>query len=1242
MYGAPRRCSRVCVCEMAQDRQPTILGRSLPCCQINLHHCRAASHVLAAEVQGLKSFAILIQEPWVHSRKIKGLPHLWNLFWDQSAEIPRACIATPPNLHGVKLAQFDTRDSVAIRIEGGRGQPSFVLASLYMAHGDALPPPVLVELVEFCRTGGLGLLVGCDANAHHTSWGSTDINSRGEELLEFIAASSLQWCNLGNKPTYRVANRSEVLDLTLVNQAMGNRVKGWYVSDNPSLSDHAYVRFTVSHDPGQGRLVKPIGRTDWDVYNQSLRDLLPPADAALDSQEDIDNAAEGITAAILSAYDNACPSRWVSSRCKSSPWWNAGLADLRKQTRNKLRTARNSDTAEDWDAYRESQRLYKSEIKSAKAKSWNNYCEGLESLHPAARLFRFLRQDRRPGPQNMQKANGTSTSGPADTLELLLENHLATPIGPSAQDLNHMPWEDASRIVTPQVLSAAVSTFEPFKAPGADGIKPILLQKGWGQILPVFHNLCVACLHLGKVPRSWGKARGILLPKLGRVDLTSPKAYRLITLTTFFLKVVEKAILWHITSVESVQRAITWKQHGFTAGSSTESALHGLVSRLEEAIAMGNYSLAIFLDIQGAFDNVSFDAISESLREAEVDWGLARWINNMLRSRSTEVEWAGVKKTFNLSKGCPQGGVLSPLLWNITIGGLLRLLDNTPAYVQAYADDIVILFQGPDLAELHAQASDSLTSLDSWTQERGLSFSAAKSECVVFTWRRKWVLPQLLLRGNPIQRVTTVKYLGVTLDHKLSWNAHVANKTTQATNVLCRVRRTLGSTWGLSPKLTLWAYRALVLPLLEYGSVIWVGAVRKYWITTALTKVQRLACNMTTSAFPGTPTSSMEALLCLPPLPVFLRGRALIAQRRLEHAGRWRGFSLEGRYSLCSHVRAIGKVMDSIPDAMAPLDYIVATTSPDPPCLSIMEERAMAAERATTLAPSSYSCFTDGSKKEDGLAGSGYVVYHQGNEIVNKSISLGRSASVFQAEIIAINAVAEDLLARDTNNSAIDIYSDSQSAIQAISGLRVTARTVLTCRDTLSTLVSHSNAVTLHWVPGHYDVMGNERADLLAREGSNKPPYGPEPLVPIPYSSLKRTVGAWIRSEHNKVWSGSMVGQSTKTVLPVTDKAFTKTLLDLNRREMRVVMHMLSQHNSLRYHLHRIGQAEDPQCSRCGMELETPRHIVEECPALVHLRIRVFNAFNITLKEIVSNKSLKALVRYLTLAGFYCQGHAPP
>ena len=86
---------------------------------------------------------------------------------------------------------------------------------------------------------------------------------------------------------------------------------------------------------------------------------------------------------------------------------------------------------------------------------------------------------------------------------------------------------------------------------------------------------------------------------------------------------------------------------------------------------------------------------------------------------------------------------------------------------------------------------------------------------------------------------------------------------------------------------------------------------------------------------------------------------------------------------------------------------------------------------------------------------------------------------------------------------------------------------------------------------------------------------------------------------------------------------------------------MLTQHNPLRCHLHRIGQAEDPWCSKCGMESETPRHIVEECPALARLRIRVFNAFNITLKDIVANKSFKPLISFLTQAGFYNQNPTP-
>ena len=55
------------------------------------------------------------------------------------------------------------------------------------------------------------------------------------------------------------------------------------------------------------------------------------------------------------------------------------------------------------------------------------------------------------------------------------------------------------------------------------------------------------------------------------------------------------------------------KQYGFTKGASTETALHKLANKIENSILNQGMALGTFLDIEGAFDNVSFDAIERSL-----------------------------------------------------------------------------------------------------------------------------------------------------------------------------------------------------------------------------------------------------------------------------------------------------------------------------------------------------------------------------------------------------------------------------------------------------------------------------------------------------------------------------------------------------------------------------------------------------------------------------------------------------
>ena len=141
---------------------------------------------------------------------------------------------------------FSNEDFVAVRVNNVcQSGDSFVFVSAYMASEEAAPPNLLRDLLVFAENELIPTIVGTDANAHHTIWRSSNTNPRGEDLLAYCVSADLNFCNVGNKPTFRTKIREEVLDLTLVNRCAWDRVVGWHVSDVPSFSDHMYIRFQV-------------------------------------------------------------------------------------------------------------------------------------------------------------------------------------------------------------------------------------------------------------------------------------------------------------------------------------------------------------------------------------------------------------------------------------------------------------------------------------------------------------------------------------------------------------------------------------------------------------------------------------------------------------------------------------------------------------------------------------------------------------------------------------------------------------------------------------------------------------------------------------------------------------------------------------------------------------------------------------------------------------------------------------
>ena len=197
-------------------------------------------------------------------------------------------------------------------------------------------------------------------------------------------------------------------------------------------------------------------------------------------------------------------------------------------------------------------------------------------------------------------------------------------------------------------------------------------------------------------------------------------------------------IYWHLNNSLGLDKIIYQYQHRFWVGKSTESALHKLVTKIEKTIVEGQYALGIFLDIEGAFDNVSFKCITDALIKAHLPQELVRWINAMLRSRTVTVSVQGKSVSKRVKTGCPQGGILSPHLWNLVINTLIILINSTPADSEGFADDVNLLIRGIDLNTILNIGQQCLDRIRKWGLETGLNFSPTKTEAILFTWKRKW------------------------------------------------------------------------------------------------------------------------------------------------------------------------------------------------------------------------------------------------------------------------------------------------------------------------------------------------------------------------------------------------------------------------------------------------------------------------------------------------------------------------